>query len=274
MSGINTMISFSSGFSTISSNRSAHAPIKFQGERATQLAKGKRLLPGEYLAMALRYERDPYVGKVPNGIQHELAGSEIEPKQLLEELAVDLSRNPLKRGRIQWYELGDKSLKLSYLGAGEDGRVYRLQLGPRSYAFKVFKTYGDPFEEAANGLYLTARKTRDVSRFYLANPSKKWMLTEYIGPETTLANRTGRTMEEQGFETNDDAHEPNRVNGILVDYGGELCVPRGYISQGDFENEMEVLGLIRKVKKVTQQNVNQVNSPSIFAYLSSLLPEW
>lgn len=221
-------------------------PLRFQGVKSTRLLQGRLLVPGEYLQLALRYERNPYVGKAPPLLQEAMAGCVAKPQKILDDLAVELRRDPPKVRQNVIYELGSQVvLRVLYRSQGEDGLVYRLKIGGQTYAFKIFKEGSDPYEEVANGVYLTARRTRDVSRFYMANPVKGWMLTEYIDKNTKLADRSGRTMEEQGFESDDDSHAPNRINGILVDYGGELCVPHGYMSQGTFEEKLKEMGLLK-----------------------------
>ncbi len=223
-----------------------HGAVRFQGIKATQLAQGNLLLEDDQLKVALRQEKDPYYGAVPTPLWQWFGVSVKDTRKLLDELAGILKGAPLKNKTPVKFGLpngNDVVLKLA--GHGEDGHAYQLMAGDATYAFKVLNRDGNPFEEVANAAYLNARQTKDAATLHLANPFKSWLLMEFIGPNTRLAGRPGRTMEQQGFETNDDFYEPNRINGILVDFGGELCVPRGYMDWGTFEQKLRQLGLMR-----------------------------
>jgi len=74
------------------------------------------------------------------------------------------------------------------------------------------------YAETARGAYLTSLKTKDLARFYAANPKENWLLMEFISPSTTLKDREGKTLKEHGIHMLDDAYG-NRINGIRVDYG-------------------------------------------------------
>jgi hypothetical protein len=203
-------------------------PLYFQGLKTTRKAE-KKLLPHEKLKRKLRREGDPYLGRLPETLPQTWKVGSKEALQQLDLWADQLRGLTPSYGtplpnvlKVQQCGLQKANTQLHFIDFGTYGHVYALRIGRQTFAFKVFNPdhlyRKDPYEEAAIGQYFTAQKTRDLSRFYIANPAKGWMLMEFIGPDTRLAGRPGKSIEEHGYRFGDDGGG-NRINGIRVDYG-------------------------------------------------------
>lgn len=190
--------------------------VHFSGKLATEAAKKgnkeKKLpLTQSELNSILNKDDNPYIDTLSDSL---LAG---EPKELwfatLDNLAA----------RIRQGFSDPPSL-----GTGKYGTVYHIGIGGKPYALKVFKQENgepehSPYQEAATGAYLTHHNiTKDVVRFYAANPQQGWVLTEYIkaGPSITR-ERPGITRTAGGICI-EDGHEDNAVAGVRVDLGGAV----------------------------------------------------
>lgn len=213
---------------------------RFQGQKTTDLA-AQKLQTACQLKTLLDADSDPYLGQGPEELQKATGLVDTRLEVLLDALATQLRKNPKRsrqalqnaRKELALPESALENLPMRFVGEGGMGRVYKLGKSPKAFALKVYKTpwetwtsgrelAGAPFQEAANGIFMTHRNTRNVSRFYVANPFRNWSLMEYIGKGSKMENRLGRTLSEQNLSLSDSGHLPNFVNGIRVDHGDEL----------------------------------------------------
>lgn len=219
--------------------------VTFQGKKTTELAR-KEIIPFNRLAEHLRKDTDPYLGGVPPALTLSGKYKERDILRGLDWLAIQLSNrshstllnlcphsfeNPVKK------MIGAGQLKVRVLGDGRAGKVYELEVGGQSFAFKVFREMlgnFNPYREAATGMFFTARRTKDLSALYTANPVKGWTLMEHIDKGARLDARSGKTLLEQGYKLSDE-HAKNRINNIRVDHGGRVTkIGEGYISGDRF----------------------------------------
>lgn len=216
-------------------------PVTFQGKKTTELAR-KEIIPFNRLVDHLREDTDPYLGDVPpaltlsgkykqrdilHGLDWLATRLNSRSRSGLPDIWPHLWENPVKK----MLRLGQ--LKIRVRGEGQAGKVYELDVGGQSFAFKVFgEMLGNfnPYREAATGMFFTARQTKDLSGLYAANPVKNWTLMEYIDKDARLDDRPGQTLLEQGYTLSDD-HAKNRINHIRIDHGGRLTkIGEGYLS--------------------------------------------
>jgi hypothetical protein len=213
---------------------STHLP-RFQGRQATTIATETHQ-SGQQLAALLQADSDPYIGQSPDNLRTQTAMEETPLRLALDALAHRLRKRPnsAKQG-LRKLNAPEPftSQSIRKAGQGRMGQVYKLGETPNAFALKVFRHPSEsmveereieiaPFQETANGLFLTHRNTRNVSKFYLANPSKGWTLMEYISRKNNLNNRSGKTLDEQNLFLTDTGNPANFINGIRVDHGDHL----------------------------------------------------
>lgn len=217
--------------------------LRFAGAQATRLARQQLLsdlFEYETLKDSLKNDDTPYLGELPppftlNGLltqQQALSALDTITSRLWNAGVPTtkpssapglLSRMLLGLNLTNPSELLWQALQIEPLGDGGTGDTYKLTLNGQPYVLKTIargwlQEPNDfiPFNEAANGLFFTARNVRDLSRFYAGNPFTGWMLTEFIDKQTV---HTGPTMQDLGYEMLDN-HPDNYIGNIRVDHGG------------------------------------------------------
>ncbi len=229
--------------------------LQFSGQQTTLNATlkhhtGKQLkaaLQQESEARAAQnLEADETVGQLPEALKNRLNLNEPQARALLDNLVVLLRErgqwssqflyntwNEMYCRQVNRSNIFNQAPNLQKLGEGSFGRAYKL--GNRDHAFKlkVFKRSAEtpfvdvheiPYEEAATGLFLTGRNTRDVAHFHFANPGKHWTLTEYIGHQKHLENRPGPTLASHRMAFSDQKPD-NFIRNIRIDHGGAYSLP-------------------------------------------------
>jgi hypothetical protein len=218
---------------------------KFQGRKATQLLNEGLLLKASQMRTVMSLDDDPYYGTVPAALLEAIGCTETQFRSGLEELVLTLKKD--KPEQLTYPLSKDKALQVNLAGEGTDARVYKISIDDKSYALKVFfePGAGSALQETANGAFFNAHNTRDVSRLYFSNPSKRWTLMEFIGKDSRISTRSGLTMKQQQFGTDDEVHGPNKINHILVDHGGTLTIPESLAIKATLFNQRLIeLGLV------------------------------
>lgn len=212
-------------------------PIAFAGRLATTEARKRPHASGEDLFQLLKKEGDPYMGDPPPALCQSTGLDEAALLKSLDRLSASLR----KRGGLYdfwWRNLAGfvpnrlkQQVQTQSLGRGVFGEVHRIRVGGQTYALKVFHNSLSEripaCEEAANGLFINKLGARDVVRFHVANPSKGWLLLEYISPNTYVFQRPGKTLAQLGYRLSDSMTPENYINGIRVDLGGTLSALPG-----------------------------------------------
>lgn len=215
---------------TISNPASIRPPLVVRD--VASLTHSGYLISGPQLQAAMAKAHQFHYGEVPTELQSALGQSDADIWKSINHLGKTMYGNRLTRGESKTVTLkkGGQAT-LDYLGEGMHGVVYKLTAGDQSYAFKVFHPAtagtGIPFNEVANGAFLTSHGVSDASKLFMANPDKNWTMMEYIPHDANLAERSGPSMAELGITLSDEGTK-NRINGILIDHGGTLKAPRQF----------------------------------------------
>ena len=226
--------------------RHPYQGLAFSGQWATNAASvgtitvlgQARPLRVAALKNKVQRDSDPYIGQIPVAFQQALGLTEEQIFKGLDQMAARRNASPLVA--LGAYLLSffngsgsdshfEELVKPRLIGQGSFGWVYKLGVGNQAVAFKIHIDGSRPiydvhsaYQEAATGQFFAAHQvTKDVSRFYAANPKIGWSLTEYIDETASVANREGLTIQEAGLLLGDDHHK-NRIAGIRVDFGGEV----------------------------------------------------
>lgn len=212
-------------------------PMRFGGETATRLA-GQAYLPPEVFEPVVRADTDPYIGRFPKALLSALELSEAEAFKTMDELVASFIHQVKPRlgldVLIPWkhreFEINGKPVRLEFLDAGAYGNGFKLTAGDEAYLLKVFcyerdGKWGGPFQEIANGeLFTSHGVTKNTSRFHCGNPLGRWLIDEFITPDTCPEDRPGETyqafMIRQGLVNADTENPGNVISGVLVDRGG------------------------------------------------------
>lgn len=224
-----------------------HSSPRFSGIRATRLAQEQLLsdvFEYETLKNVLTNDDTPYLGTLPpqfmlNGLlteQQALKAFDTITSRLWSTLDSSSSKSSKPPGLLDRMLLGLnlthptqllwQAIKIKPISDGGTGNTYKITVNGQPYLLKAIargwlREPNDfiPFNEAANGLFFTARNVRNMSRFYAGNPFAGWMITEFIDKSIDMNNRTGPTMQELGYEMLDDKPD-NYIGDIRVDHGG------------------------------------------------------
>jgi hypothetical protein len=230
---------------------------QFQGEHATREARQKFLTEDE-LNAALQVDGDSYLGRIPEDALHAAGREESEVLDTLDTVTEQLQQldscqllqtlRPIRMldrfmdAKLQkaakldleaWQEQHNPFKDdgpMRYLGAGFFGMAVAFFLGDKEHAVKIGFPMDKsmPFfkEEAANGIFFSDKEISDCAKVHAANPMAQWMLMERIGKGDRAKQRSGKTLREAGYRFDDDRRrgfvKKNRVQGILVDFGGEV----------------------------------------------------
>ncbi len=126
-----------------------------------------------------------------------------------------------------------KTLKAEYLGKGDFGMAFKLDLGnEKNYVIKVFnQNYKDEFAvhgstaEARTGLNLCGKDYSDLLKFHIADFSddNMWQISEFIDKEKdSVEKRLGKKWLEDRKDLyfEDSTNKDNIINGVKIDLGG------------------------------------------------------
>lgn len=189
--------------------------------------QGRHWVEPETFHKLLNVSSTPYIGKLPKDLVGLVPESPKQVYQALDELASLL----LEIGGVDGVQLKFRigGLKtpvfVQHIGGGGYGRVYRLIVDNQSFALKVYYPSADAissygiFGESATGIYFSKKRMKDLSRFCCGNPKVNWNLFEFIMEEMSSKLRKGKSIKDFNVVLFDDVPR-NRINGILVDYGG------------------------------------------------------
>lgn len=220
---------------------------RFGGPLATRTVTDQ-FIRGGALRDALKQDTDPYVGELPPDLLAQYPGAQREAllegfntlAQALREIFPSLSMFSSKgkqSGRVftpVQVSLGDRKITVSaatvrLLGPGEWAVTYRLDIGNRPYAFKVYydsehddRSFG-AYSDLAAGVHLTRNGiTRDMMKTYMGNPATGWSLLEYLGPDVSRqVDPQAKTLRDAGFFFPFDQYsEDNYIDGVRIDSGG------------------------------------------------------
>lgn len=199
-------------------------PPQFEGE--SKSLANRRWVSPETFQKLLKVSATPYVGRLPGPL---LQAGTARPKQVfkaLDELAALLRPLRFLQASEGAFTIGDSKVPVSldYVGMGGYGAVWKVTVGEKSFALKVYHRLEEVFShgaygEIATGLYLSRKNIKDLVKFHCGNPPQGWGLFEFISPTDTLRNRSGVSLSTLPVHLKDDCAE-NRINDIVIDYGG------------------------------------------------------
>ncbi|MBY0450010.1 MAG: hypothetical protein K2X01_05230 [Cyanobacteria bacterium] len=174
-----------------------------------------------------------------------LGGTTVTPRdvyQALDELAPVLqSLLPISRLRITCrLKKAGIYLVIVKINSGQFGEVFAIQLQQKDkppsqpLALKVFRSEVNKsgltkpshrfihgtWAEIATGLRWSHRRYKDLVHFYVANPQKDWMLSEWIDSRSTKSRKASGYFTQEGKAFSSDFKDENYIEGIRVDMGG------------------------------------------------------
>lgn len=164
-----------------------------------QIAK-KHFVSPESLRKLLDFKTAPYIGTLPK----ELLLCTSLPKAVLETLDKlafalrELNTDNLAPFKIKF---GNKEVICYSVNAGDYGRVFRLAMDDKSFAFKVFHNNSivdihGAYAEISSGLFLSNWKIKDLSRFYCGNPEAGWSLDSWVSSGSESLVCKGKSLDD------------------------------------------------------------------------------
>ena len=123
-----------------------------------------------------------------------------------------------------------KKLRVTNVGLGNYGTVFKLDLGNKAFAMKVFRNIPDtvnflfhgPVAETRTDLALSGVEYRDYRKFHIANLKKEndWVISEFIDSKNEYCERAGNSLIRRHDLKLYDNNNRNKVGGVIVDPGG------------------------------------------------------
>jgi hypothetical protein len=209
--------------------------ILFDGSGRQNIAQQQSSLQADRLEIAHTHERENliqpvYRGNIPSSLGHAFG---LEAEQLLPELdrIADILQKPATTtNKTIKIRSNQHDIDFIKVGQGSFAKVYKISDGQRKYVLKVHYPDLSPksgphsiSQEIDNAEHLTRLGvTKDVCRFYGANPEAGWILYEYISRFARIKNREGITLKEASLRLDDNSWD-NRRGGVRIDLGGTLA---------------------------------------------------
>ena len=219
-------------YETLVSPQRPVAVTRFSG--LTSKLAGRQWISEDTFLRAVQASSTAYIGQLPTQLVRLAPNSPKVVYQALNEISsvlrnlanIDLNMSEpelkLLSGQFHLTELGTP-VAFRCVGRGGYGSAFRLTVNNQSFLLKVYHRKQNPmtggYNELSAGLYFSKMKLRDLPHLYCGNSEAGWGLFEFITPEMTVDQRKGKSLAHYGVVFCDDGGA-NRINGILVDYGG------------------------------------------------------
>lgn len=204
------------------------------------------LSAADFLKMTASYKMK-VAGKLPQEFRTLFKGNLKKAFEFFDELAklsrghIFFSSHDKMKSKIAYpnvlpkkFEMDSSSgqkIKVEYVGSGAYGKVFRIDAGEKSFAFKAFHggerpdVGHGPVSEIRTDTVLSGEDYCNKSKFYIGNFEQQWSLSEYIdASKDSAAKRPGIRVEDARHDLAfGDPHGTgggNTINGIRVDPGG------------------------------------------------------